>query len=263
MEINLTNKVAIVTASTDGIGLDIALTLAKNNAKVYLASRNKEKALNIINKYKELSLHFVYFDPTNEESLYSFIDDVISIEKRIDLLVNNFGTTDLKVDLDILHTNPEEYFKIINLNIKATYIPCHQVIKYMSKQKFGNIINIASVAGNVPDFTRIAYTTSKSLIINLTKNIALQVGKDNIRCNCILPGMINTNAVAKNLTEDFKKTFLSTLTIKRLGETSDIANATLFLASDLSSYITGQEITVSGGFNLGTPLFAFFNDKNN
>lgn len=258
MDICLSKKVAIVTASTSGIGLEIALSLAQAGAKVYLASRNQEKANKIFKEHSDLDLNYVEFDPTKEETLATYIKEVYEKEKRIDILVNNFGHTNLAQDLDIKNTFPETFFEIFNLNTKALYNSCYQVIKYMSKQRSGSIINIGSVAANAPDNTRIAYTTSKGVVSLLTKAIAVQVGNDNIRCNAILPGMIETNAVANNLSEEFKKTFIKTLALNRIGEPSDIANAALFLASDLSSYITGQELNVSGGFGIASPLSACF-----
>lgn len=259
VKMDLLGKVAIVTASTSGIGLEIALTLAKNHAIVYLAARNEEKAKFLINQHPDLNLHYVHFDVTEIESCTQSIEEVYHKEGRIDILVNNYGGTKYESDKTIYDTDYENYQEIVELNTRSVFLPTQAVLKHMKDQKSGSIINISSIGGLVPDLARIGYVTSKAMINALTQNIASHVAKDNIRCNAVLPGLIQTDAVAKNLDEKFKNIFLTNTPLKRLGETEDIANLVLFLASDLSSYITGEIISVAGGFGKFTPLYGWFN----
>ena len=252
--LDLKNKVAIVTASTSGIGLAIALTLAENNAKVYMAARNKQKADQIINNHKDLDLNFVYFDANDKQSFSSFIKEVYKKEKRIDILVNNFGLTNAE-DGVILNTNHTNFEEIVMRNIDSTYIASQEAINIMMKQHSGSIINISSIASRMSDIARIAYSTSKALINSLTQNIALQVGMFGIRCNAILPGLIETD-FSKKLPQTMIDLFVSSIPLSRIGYPQDIADTALFLSSDLSSYITGQLIAVSGGLDGGnTPLY--------
>ena len=253
---SLKNKVAIVTASTNGIGLSIALKLAENEATVYLAARNKEKVDAIINEHKDLKLKFVYFDASVKESYKTFVNDVYQQEKRIDILVNNFGSTNMKLDKTIFDTNYEDYLKILEGNISSVYIPTQEAVKFMKEQNSGSIINISSIGSLVPDVTRLAYSTSKTTINALTKNIAIQTAKYGIRVNAVLPGLTNTNAAATNLPPEFLNQFLKNVPIGRMGEPEDISNMVLYLASDLSTYITGEIISVAGAFGKGTPLYA-------
>ena len=258
---DLKNKVAIVTACTSGIGLSIALTLAQNSAKVYMAARNKQKADQIINDHKDLDLNFVYFDASDIESYKNFVNEVANKEGRLDILVNNFGGTDMNVDKTIFDTNYDDYIKIVNENLASIFIPSQQAVNVMKHQGFGSIINISSIGSLVPDVTRIAYSTTKSMINSLSQNMAVQVAKYGIRVNAVLPGMTNTNAVSNNLPKEFLTEFLKNVPIGRIGEPEDISNMVLFLASDLSTYITGEIISVAGGFGKPTPLYAMMYSK--
>ena len=251
---NLNGKVAVVTASTSGIGLAIALTLAANHAKVYMAARNQEKVEEIKKQNPTLKLEFVYFDANEKSSYTSFVQEVYKKEQRLDILVNNFGLTNNE-DNTILNTDYSTYENIILNNIESVYVPAQEAIKYMMKQNSGSIINISSIASNMADITRIAYSTSKSLINSLTKNISTQVAKYGIRCNAVLPGLINTS-FSKRLPPEMIDMFVKSIPEARIGEPEDIANAVLFFASDLSLYVTGETLTVAGGFGNVTPLYA-------
>lgn len=252
----LTNKIAIVTASTKGIGLESALILAKNGAKVYMAARNIDLFKKISDEYNNLDLNYVFFDATDKDSIKKSIIDVFSKEGRIDILVNNFGGSDVKKDKTIIDTSPEDFMKTCESNIMSVYITTHEACKIMMNQESGgSIINISSIGSINPDISRIGYVTSKSLINSLTENVACQMGKYNIRCNAILPGLIETNAVKQNLDVNFINKFSSSVPLKRIGKPNEIAEVVLFLASDMSSYITGQLLEVAGGFGKTTPIF--------
>lgn len=259
----LKDKVIIVTASTRGIGYAIVKECALQGAIVYMAARNKELAHKRIDELKELSgnLHYVYNDASFKESYNSMIEEVVNKEGRIDVLINNFGTSDPKTDLDIENTPYNLFLDTLDKNIASVFLSSQAVIPYMKKQGNGSIINISSIGGLIPDIARIGYTVSKDAIIYLSKNMALQVAAYNIRVNVVCPGQTATDAVKDNLTKEFQDILLSHTPIKRMATPKEIAFAALYFASDESLYTTGQVISVSGGFGLGTPLYANFVDK--
>lgn len=257
----LNNKIAIVTASTKGIGLASALLLAQNGATVYLAARNKALAEEVINKHKDLKLKYVYFEASDTKSLSTMIEEVFSKEKRIDILVNNYGGNDPKRDKTIFDTTPEDYLQMFESNLKSVYIASQAAALKMKETGGGSIINISTVGSIVPDVARIAYVTSKAAINSLTQNIAVHGAQYNIRCNAVLPGLTATNAVKENMPQQFVDVFLGSTPLKRAGTPEDIANAVLFFASDESSYITGHVLPVAGGFGQVTPVYSVFNKK--
>lgn len=253
----LKDKVVLVTASTRGIGLAIVKACAKEGAIVYMAARNLEKAGEVAKELndKGYRVKAVYNDAYKKDTYVSMIEETVKNEGRIDVLVNNFGTSNPKLDLDIKNTTYEEYINTIDTNLASVFISSQKAIEYMSKNGGGSIINISSIGGIVPDISQIAYTTSKASINYLTKLIAVQCARDNIRCNAVLPGMTATDAVKGALSDEFKEFFLRHIPIKRMGEPEEIAATVLYLASDESAYTTGQIIDVSGGFGLATPIY--------
>nr|WP_317282284.1 SDR family oxidoreductase [uncultured Sellimonas sp.] len=253
----LKDKVAIVTASTRGIGAAIAETLAHEGAKVYLAARNADRAQTIIDRLSKegCSVSYVYNDASKQETYKSMIEETVKKEGKIDILVNNFGTSDPSKDLDIKSTEYDEFLKTLNLNIGSVFLASQAAIPYMAQNGGGSIVNISSVGGSIPDISQIGYGTSKAAINYLTKLIATQAARDNIRCNAVLPGMTATDAVMQNLTQDFQNFFLKHTPLKRMGTPDNIAQAVLYFASDESSFTTGQIMEVSGGFGMPTPIF--------
>ena len=253
----LKDKVAVVTASTRGIGAAIAETFAQEGAKVYLAARNPERAQAMIDRLTKegCSVSYVYNDAYKQETYKSMIEETVEKEGRIDILVNNFGTSDPTKDLDIKSTEYDEFLRTLNANIGSVFLASQAAISHMAKNGGGSIINISSIGGSVPDISQIGYGTSKAAINYLTKLIATQAARDNIRCNAVLPGMTATDAVMQNLTQDFQNFFLKHTPIKRMGTPENIAQAVLYFASDESSYTTGQILEVSGGFGMPTPVF--------
>ncbi len=257
----LANKVALVTSSTRGIGLEIAKTFASCQAKVYLGVRNLELGKKVAAEINSQGGHadVVYFDAYKPETFSSMIDEVLQKEDRLDILVNNFGHTNVQKDIDLLRTNGQDFFDIVDTNIATVFYPTQAAIKAMVARNIkGSIINISSVGGKLPDLARIAYTTSKSAVNALTQNIATQYAKDGIRVNAIMPGLIATDAAMNNMSDEFINSFLKNIPLNRLGQPEDIANLAAFLASDLSDYITGALISVSGGFGMATPLYGFY-----
>ena len=254
----LENKVALVTSSTRGIGFASALKLAQCGATVYLGVRRVNDTQEICDKYPELNMIPIYFDAYEEDTYKSMIDEIIEKEGKIDILVNNFGTSTPNKDLDLINTEEEYFFNTIKANVGTVFSISKNAIPHMIENGGGSIINISSIGGVVPDISRIAYGVSKSAINNITKQMAMQYARYGIRVNAVLPGMTTTEAVSANMPEEFQKSFLSHVPLNRMGTPEDIANAVYFFASDLSSYITGDIMEVSGGYALGTPQYSEF-----
>ena len=248
----LHDKVILVTASTRGIGLAIVKKCAEKGARVYMAARDMDRAQEIANTLDGVKC--VYNDATKQETFSSMVEDVVADAGHIDVLVNNFGTSNPGNDLDFANTDPQIFLDTVNLNLRSVFMASQVAARHMAKNG-GSIVNISSVGGQVPDISQVAYGTSKAAINYLTKLIAVQEAKHHIRCNAVLPGMTATEAVEKHLSDDFRNLFLRHIPLGRMGQPEEIAEAVCYFASDASAYTTGQILTVSGGFGLATPVY--------
>lgn len=257
----LKDKVILVTASTRGIGLAIVKKCAQEGACVYMAARDMDRAQQIANMLPGVKC--VYNDATKPETFHSMVEDVVRDAGCIHVLVNNFGTSNPSKDLDFANTDPQVFLDTVNLNLRSVFMASQAAAKHMAGNGGGSIINISSVGGLVPDISQVGYGTSKAAINYLTKLIALQEAKNNIRCNAVLPGMTATEAVEKHLSDDFRALFLRHIPLGRMGLPEEIAEAVCYFASDASSYTTGQILTVSGGFGIGTPVYGDLANKTN
>ena len=255
----LKDKVILITASTRGIGLAIVKKCAEEGAKVYMAARDMERAQEIANSMNGVKC--VYNDATKPETFISMVEDVIQDAGRMDVLVNNFGTSNPGKDLDFANTDSQVFLDTVSLNLRSVFMASQAAANHMAKQGGGSIINISSVGGLVPDISQVAYGTSKAAINYLTKLIAVQEAKHRIRCNAVLPGMTATEAVEKHLSDEFRDLFLRHIPLGRMGLPEEIAEAVCYFASDASAYTTGQILTVSGGFGMATPVYADLADK--
>lgn len=255
----LANKVALITASTRGIGLACVKAFVKEGATVYMAARNMERAQETADSLDGVKC--VYNDATKPETFSSMIEAVMKDAGRIDVLVNNFGTSNPGKDLDFANTDPSVFLDTVNLNLRSVFMASQAAAKCMAKRNGGCIINISSVSSLVPDISQVAYGTSKAAINYLTRLIAIHEAKNKIRCNAVLPGMTATEAVEKHLSEDFRHLFLRHIPLGRMGLPEEIAAAVVYLASDDAAYITGQTLTVSGGFGLATPIYGDLANK--
>ena len=255
----LKDKVILVTASTRGIGLAIVKKCAQEGARVYMAARDMERAQEIASTLDGVKC--VYNDATKPETFTSMVEDVVRDVGRIDVLVNNFGTSNPGKDLDFANTDPQIFLDTVNLNLRSVFMASQAAVKHMAKQGGGSIINISSVGGLVPDISQVAYGTSKAAINYLAKLIAVQEAKHHIRCNAVLPGMTATEAVEKHLSDDFRNLFMKHIPLGRIGLPEEIAEAVCYFASDASAYTTGQILTVSGGFGLATPVYGDLANK--
>lgn len=253
----LQGKVVLVTASTRGIGLACVERLAKEGATVYMGARNVERAKEIASELNKegYQVKVVYNDATVKESYKTMVEEVVNQEGKIDILVNNFGTSNPKVDLDIKTTDYNEFIGTVDINLASVFLSSQAAIPHMAANGGGSIINISSIGGIRPDISQMGYGTSKAAINYLTELIATQCARDNIRCNAVLPGMTATDAVNNNLSDAFKEFFLKHTPIKRMGLPEEIAGTVLYFASDDSAYTTGQIVDVSGGFGMPTPVY--------
>ena len=248
----LKDKVILVTASTRGIGFAIVKKCAEEGARVYMAARDLKRAQEIADTLDHVKC--VYNDATKPETFTSMVEDVVQDAGRIDVLVNNFGTSNPGKDLDFANTDPQVFLDTVNLNLRSVFLASQAAVRHMAKDG-GSIINISSVGGLVPDISQVAYGTSKAAINYLTKLIAVQEAKHRIRCNAVLPGMTATEAVEQHLSEEFRNLFLRHIPLRRMGLPEEIAAAVCYFASDASAYTTGQILAVSGGFGLATPVY--------
>lgn len=253
----LQDKVVLVTASTRGIGLAAAAACAEEGAVVYMAARDEKRARDAAQPLisRGLRVRCVYNDATDPGSFTTMIEEVVAQMGRIDVLVNNFGTSNPKKDLDFSRTDADVFLDTVTTNLRSVFLGSQAAARHMTEQGSGSIVNISSVGGLVPDISQIAYGTSKAAINYLTKLIAVQQARHGIRCNAILPGMTATDSVESKLSAEFKELFLRHIPLRRMATPREIAHAVVYFASDESAYTTGQILTVSGGFGLATPLY--------
>ena len=253
----LQDKVILVTASTRGIGFACVKACAREGATVYMAARSEERA-----KTAAAPLHaegacvkWVYLDASRPETFTTMVEDTVRDAGRIDVLINNFGMSSPGQDLDFAHTAPDVFLDTVTMNLRSVFLAGQAAARHMAEGGGGSIINISSIGGLVPDISQVSYGTSKAAINYLTKLIAIHEAKNKIRCNAILPGMTATDAVEKNLTEEFRTLFQRQIPLGRMCQPEEIAAAAVYLASDEAACTTGQLLTVSGGFGLATPLY--------
>ncbi|MCX8677644.1 MULTISPECIES: 3-oxoacyl-[acyl-carrier-protein] reductase [unclassified Apibacter] len=241
----LEGKTAIITGATRGIGKGIAEVFAQNGANIaftYASSVAKaeelEKELSSLTKIKGFQS-----DASDFDSAQKLADDVIKEFGQIDIVVNNAGITK---DNLILRMSKEDWDEVIRINLDSVFNLTKAIIKPMMKQKKGSIINMSSVVGVKGNAGQANYAASKAGIIGFSKSIALELGSRNIRCNVVAPGFIETE-MTEALDEKTIQEWRDNIPLKRGGTPEDIANACLYLASDLSSYVTGHVLNVNGG----------------
>ena len=246
----LENKIAIVTGASRGIGEAIAVKLAGHGAHVaftYLSSEEKAKALE--DRLKGLGVKAKAYRSNAGVFAESeaFVNEVVKEFGTVDICVNNAG---ISKDNLLLRLSPEQWDEVINVNLKSVYNVTKQVIRPMMKAKTGSIINMSSIIGIGGNAGQSAYAASKAGIIGFTKSIAKELGSRNIRCNAIAPGFVETDMTHYLKDGEGAKKFLEDIPLGRFGKVEEIAETALFLASDMSSYITGQVISVCGGLNI-------------
>ncbi len=240
--IDLKNINILVTGATGVIGNSIVKKLYENNAKIIATGTNQDK----LNKLKEKYTNIIIkkFDILNHDSIEEFIDEINKIFKdKIDILINNAGIT---LDNLAIRMKKDEWDKVIDLNLTSTFLLSKYTIKKMLKNKNGKIINVTSVVGHTGNIGQSNYSTSKAGIIGLSKSLALEYGKKNIKINCISPGFIESDMTDK-INDSHKQLLKSRIALSRFGLPDDVSNVAVFLSSELSDYITGETIHVNGG----------------
>ena len=243
---SLKNKNIIVTGASGGIGNSIVKKLQENGANILATGTRLEKLEELKKKFN--SIKILKFDISNHEKIEDFINNATeSLGGSLDCIVNNAGIT--KDNLTI-RMSLEEWTKVIDINLTATFLMCKYSIKKMLKNKSGKIINITSVVGHTGNAGQSNYTASKAGIVAMSKSLAIEYAKKNINVNCISPGFIST-AMTDQIDEKYKAAIIAKIPSNRLGKPEDIANAVTFLSSDNSDYINGETIHVNGGMYLG------------
>ena len=240
--IDLKNTNIIITGATGGIGKSIVEKLYNLNANIIAIGTNLEK-LNII-KSRFNNVSTIKFDISNHDKLDQLIEDCDKIfENKIDILINNAGITSDNLSLRMKN---DEWNKVINLNLTSSFLLSKNAIKKMLKNKSGKIINITSVVGHTGNFGQANYAASKAGLVGMSKSLALEYGKKNIKVNCVSPGLIKSEMTDK-ISESFIKSLKDKIPLERFGIPDDVANVVVFLCSGMSDYITGETIHVNGG----------------
>lgn len=246
---DLSGRVALVTGASQGIGQACALKLAEAGAAVALAARNKEKLGEVAAQIAAAGGKAAVYalDVSDEEQIKSAIKAAISELGKVDILVNNAGITR---DQLVMRMKRADWDAVINTNLTSAYLCIQQVIPAMLKQRWGRIINVTSVFGQMGQAGQANYAASKAGLIGLTMAIAREVGSRNITCNAVAPGFIAT-AMTDVLPAEIKEAGVKAIPLGRIGTTDDVAAAVRFLASDAASYITGHVLNVNGGMLMG------------
>ena len=245
----LEGRVALVTGASQGIGHACALALAREGASVALAARNQQKLDELAAQIAAAGGKAAAFvvDVADEDQVKSAVKSAIGHFGKIDILVNNAGITR---DQLVMRMKRADWDAVINTNLTSAYLCIQQVIPSMLKQRWGRIINITSVFGQMGQAGQANYSASKAGLIGLTMAIAREVASRNITSNAIAPGFIETSMTAA-LSEEFKQSAVKQIPLGRVGTPADIANAVVFLASEEASYITGHVLNVNGGMLMG------------
>jgi 3-oxoacyl-[acyl-carrier protein] reductase len=248
---SLSGRVALVTGASQGIGRTVALRLAKGGATVAVAARNQEKLNKLVAEIIGAGGQAAAFalDVCDEDQVKATVKAIISTPQfgKIDILVNNAGITR---DQLVMRMKRADWDSVLQTNLTSAYLCIQAVMSSMLKQRWGRIINITSIFGQMGQAGQANYSASKAGLIGLTMAIAREVGSRNITCNAIAPGFIET-AMTAVLSDEFKQAAVKQIPLGRVGTSEDVAGAVAFLASDDASYITGHVLNVNGGMLMG------------
>ena len=248
----LQGKTAIVTGAARGIGEAVALKFAAHGCNVaftYISDSSKEKAEALEQKLIALGVKAKAYQSNAADftACESFVNDVLKEFGNVDICVNNAG---ISKDNLLLRMTSEQWNEVINVNLNSVFYMTKQVIKPMMKARTGSIINMSSIIGEIGNAGQSSYAASKAGVIGFTKSVAKELGSRNIRCNAIAPGFVETDMTSYLKDGEGADKYKAGIPLGRFASAEDIANVTLFLASDLSSYVTGQTISACGGLNI-------------
>ena len=244
----LEGKTALITGANRGIGKAIAVMFASHGADIAFSDLfYNDDSIALENELSGLGVKAKGYasDASSFDSSQKLVSDIIKDFGKLEILVNNAGITR---DNLLLRMTEQDWDLVININLKSMFNLTKAVMRDMIKQRFGVIINMSSVVGIEGNGGQSNYSASKAGIIGFTKSVAMELGSRNIRCNAIAPGFIDTEMTAK-LSEEVRKNWINDIPLRRPGSTEDVANVAVFLASDLSSYVNGQVISVCGGMH--------------
>jgi len=244
---SLSGRVAIVTGASQGIGRACAIELAKRGASVALIARNQQKLEEVAAEMAPARTRVTPADIENEDQIKAAFKAVIADLGKIDILVNNAGITR---DQLVMRMKRSAWDAVLNTNLTSAYLCTQQVISSMLKQRWGRIINVTSVFGQMGQAGQANYASSKAGLIGLTMAIARELGSRNITCNAVSPGFIET-AMTSVLSDDLKQNALKMIPLGRVGTPEEVAHCVAFLASEEASYITGHVLNVNGGMLMG------------
>lgn len=241
----LKDKVVIVTGASRGIGRSLALNMAAQGAKLVLSARNAEALAQLVSEIQATggAAVAVAGDVSSATAANELVDAGMQAFGRIDVLVNNAGITR---DSLLLRMKDEDWDDVLNINLKGAFLCTRAAAKVMSKQRYGRIINISSVVGEMGNPGQANYCASKAGLLGLTKSVARELARRNVTVNAITPGFIVTD-MTEALSEKTREELAAQIPLGRLGSADDIAHAVIFLASDQAGYITGQTLGVNGG----------------
>ncbi len=248
----LDNKVVIVTGAARGIGEGIALKLAEHGAHIaftYVSDGSAEKAAALESRLSAMGVKAKAWKSNAADfaQCEQFVNDVVREFGTVDVCVNNAG---ISKDNLLLRLSAEQWDEVMDVNLKSVFNMTKQVIRPMMKARKGSIINMSSIVGMRGNAGQTSYAASKAGIIGFTKSVALELGSRNVRCNAIAPGFIETDMTHYLKEGEAAKAFLDKIPLARFGSAEEVGNTTLFLASDMSSYITGQVLSICGGLNI-------------
>jgi len=245
---SLTGKIAVVTGGAQGIGQAIATTLAQEGADVVVADLDANRCEETVSRVQQLGRKAmaVSVNVGDWDQVKGMIDHVQKEWERIDILVNNAGITR---DGLLLRMKEEDWQAVLQVNLTGTFFCVKAVLPTMSRQRSGRIVNIASIVGAIGNIGQANYAASKAAVIGLTKTVAREYASRNITVNAVAPGFIDT-AMTQDLSAETKEALLNQIPLKRLGQSSDIANAVSFLCSEKAGYVTGHVLHVNGGMHM-------------
>ncbi len=235
-------KNALITGAARGIGAGVAALFARQGARVYISDVDAEAGSKAVAD-TDGDIRFMEMDVSDENSVKQVVDQILGESPSIDILVNNAGITSDKL---LLRMTTEDWSRVLSINLTGTFLVTKAVMRGMIKQRFGRIVNIASVVGLIGNAGQANYAASKAGIIGFTKSCAKELAGRNITVNAIAPGFIETR-MTEGLPDEVKQEYLKVIPMGRFGQVDDVAHLALFLASDQSSYITGQVFCVDGG----------------